>query len=121
MQPDKAGFFKSTQQLAEEYIRERLLLLKLETAEKSARLASLVFASIIIGIFATIVILLLTVLGCYYLRQITQSWYLGIGLVTAFYVLIVVVLIIFRKSLLCNYITNFVIRIFFEKHDDVEA
>jgi hypothetical protein len=115
MQPDKQGFFKDTQQLAEEYIRERLLLLKLEAAEKSARLASVVFAGILIGVLATIVLLCISALACYLLQELTGSWYYGIGIVAAFYILLLVLLIVFRKSLFYKYVSDRVVRIFFEK------
>lgn len=121
MQPDKPGFFKDTQQLAEEYIRERLLLLKLETAEKSAKLASVVFASMIIGVFGIIVLLLLSALGCYFFKELTGSWYYGFGIVTGLYAIVLIALVILRKSVLYKYITNFVIRLFFEKTEESEA
>ena len=121
MQPDKQGFFKDTQQLAEEYIRERLLLLKLETAEKSARLSSVVFTSVIIGVFAIIILLLLSALGCYFLKEITGSWYYGISIITFIYIIILTILVMLRKTVLHKHVTNFVIRLFFEKTEEIEA
>ena len=121
MQTDKPGFFKDTQQLVEEYIRERLLLLKLETAEKSARLASVVFTSMIIGVFGIIVLLLLTAIGCFFLKEITGSWYYGIGIITLIYVVILIILVVLRKTVLHKHITNFVIRLFFEKTEEIET
>jgi len=121
MQPKKQGFFKDTQQLAEEYIRERLLLLKLEAAEKSARLASVAFTGIIIGVFITVILLLVSALACYLLQQLTGSWLLGFGIVIVFYILMMTVVIVFRKSLFYKNIANFVIRIFFEKNENDES
>jgi len=121
MQPEKQGFFKDTQQLAEEYIRERLLLLKLEAAEKSARLAAVTFTGIIIGVFMLIVLLLLSALACYLLQELTGSWFYGIGIVALFYILLLTVIIVLRKSLFNKYISDFVIRLFFEKTEDNEA
>jgi len=121
MQPEKQGFFKDTQELAEEYIRERLLLLKLEAADKSARLASIAFASIIIGIVFTIVLLLLSALGCYLLQMLTGSWFYGIGIVALFYMVLLTLLVVFRKSLFYKSVSNFVVRIFFEKTENDEA
>ena len=118
MQPEKQGFFKDTQQLAEEYIRERLLLLKLEAAEKSARMASVVFTGIVLGICMTIVLMLISALACYLLRQLTGSWIYGIGIVVLFYVLIMMVFFFFRRSLFYGRIANFVIKLFFEKNEN---
>jgi hypothetical protein len=121
MQPEKQGFFKDTQQLAEEYIRERLLLLKLEAAEKSARMASVVFTGIIIGIFMMIVLLLLSAMACFALQEATGSWIYGIGIVSLFYILIMILLIIFRKSFFYKNISDFVVRLFFEKTENDEG
>ena len=121
MQPEKQGFFKDTQELAEEYIRERLLLLKLETAEKSARLASVAFASIVIGMVITIILLLLSALGCYFLQVLTGSWFYGLGIIILFYIILLIVLVVFRKPLFYKHISNMVIRIFFEKTENNEA
>jgi len=120
MQPEKQGFFKDTQQLAEEYIRERLSLLKLEAAEKSARLASVAFAGMMIGVVVTLVLLLVSALACYFLQTLTGSWIAGIGIVILFYVIMLTLLVVFRKSLFYTYISNRVIRIFFEKTENDE-
>ncbi len=118
MQPEKQGFFKDTQQLAEEYIRERLLLLKLEAAEKSARLASVVFAGIVLGMCMTVILMLLSALACYLLQQLTGSWIYGIGIVVLFYVLLMMVFFFFRRSFFYRHVANFVIKLFFEKNEN---
>lgn len=118
MQPDKQGFFKDTQQLAEDYIKERLFLMKLEAAEKSARLATVVGTGIIIGVFFTLVLLLLSALGCYLFQQLTNSWFYGIGIVILFYFALIALLVIYRKVLFQKYISDFVIGLFFQKTED---
>lgn len=121
MQPETQGFFKDTQQLAEEYIRERILLLKLEAVEKSAQLASVIVTVIVIGSFVSIVLLLLSAMACFMLRELTGNWFYGLGIVIVFYVLLIAVLIIFRKNFFYKHIANFVIRIFFEKNVNDEV
>lgn len=121
MQPEKQGFFKDTQQLVEEYIRERLLLLKLEAAEKSARLASVVFTGIILGICISIILFLLSSMACYLLKQVTGSWTYGIGIVVLFYMLLMAVFFFLRKTFFYKPIANFVIKLFFEKNGNDEV
>lgn len=117
MEPDKKGFFKDTQQLAEDYVRERFLLLKLEAAEKTAKLASILITGFIIILFSFFIILFLSIIGGYYLVELTGNWYLAFGIITFIYIVIVVLLISFRKAWLYKYISNSVIRIFFEQTD----
>lgn len=121
MQTEKQGFFKDTQQLAEDYIRERLYLLKLEVAERSAKLASVMVTAMIVWAFLSIVLLLISAALCYYLQTITGSWLYGIGIVILFYIAIIILVFIFRKSFFYRHISNFIIRIFFEKSDNNEA
>jgi polyferredoxin len=118
METNKQGFFKEIQHLAEEYIRERLLLLKLQTAEKVARMAAVVVAGAFIGIFVIIVLLLLTFLACYFFEQLTGSWYYGVGIVILFYLILIAFLVYLRKTLLYNFVSNSVIKMFFEETDD---
>lgn len=120
METTKQGFFKETQQLAEEYIRERLLLLKLQTAEKVANLSAVIFSVVLIGLFLFIILLLITAMGCYFFEQVTGSWYYGIGLVILFYLIIVGFLIYFRKALFYKLVSNSVIKMFFEETDDID-
>lgn len=115
MEPDTQGFFRETQQLAEEYVKDRLTLLKLQTAEKTAQLAAIAFSGMVIGIFSFLFLLFLSMLAVYFLKEQTGSWYYGIGIITAFYAVLVVVLVILRKQLLMNTISDAVIKLFFEE------
>lgn len=120
METNKQGFFKETQLLAEEYIRERLLLLKLQTAEKVANMAAVIFAGAFIGVFLIVILLLVTVMACYFFEQLTGSWYYGIGIVISFYVILVGFLIYFRRALFYKFISDSVIKMFFEETDSMD-
>jgi hypothetical protein len=114
---DKEGFFKETVRLAEEYVDERLLLLKLQTAEKTAQLVSFVLISFLVSIFAVIILLLLTVIAAHFLVDLTGNWYYGYGIITAIYVIIFLLVFYLRKSLLYKFLSDSVIRMLFEKTD----
>jgi hypothetical protein len=118
---DKEGFFKETVRLAEEYVDERLLLLKLQTAEKTAQLVSFILIGFLVAIFAFMIMLLLTIIAAHYLADITGNWYYGYGIVTGFYVLLFLVILYLRKSLLYKFLTDSVIRMLFEKTDIQEG
>jgi hypothetical protein len=114
---DKEGFFKETVRLAEEYVDERLLLLKLQTAEKTAQLVSFILISFLVAIFAIIILLLLTVIAAHFLVDLTGNWYYGYGIITAIYVIIFLVVFYLRKSVLYKFLSDSVIRMLFEKTD----
>ncbi|MEJ7735939.1 MAG: hypothetical protein WKF97_00820 [Chitinophagaceae bacterium] len=114
MEADKAGFFKATQQLAEEYVKERLLLLKLQTAEKTARLFAVVFAAFIFGFLSFFVLLFLSLMAVFYIAGLTGSIYYGLGIMTAFYSLLLFLCIYFRRQWLYKFFSDLVVRLFFE-------
>ena len=119
MERDKQGFFKETSILAEDYIKERLLLVKLQTAEKTAKLVSAVFTGFIIVILCFFILLFLSFMAGYYVQEITGNWYYAFGIVTGFYILLVAFLVYFRKILLYKFIANSVIRILFENNEEI--
>lgn len=110
MDSDKQGFFRETQQLAEDYVKERILLLKLQLAEKTAKLASIIAAALVIGMFLFLIVLFVSLIAVYLFWQLTGSLYVGFGIVTALYILLVCLLFYFRKAVLYKFIENLVIR-----------
>ena len=119
MERDKQGFFKETSILAEDYIKERLLLVKLQTAEKTAKLISVVVTGFVVLMLSFFILLFLSFMAGYYLQEITGSWYYAFGIVTGFYILLVACLAYFRKTLLHKFIADSVIRILFEKNEEI--
>lgn len=120
METNKQGFFKETQHLVEEYISERLLLLKLQTAEKVANMAAVIFAAALIGVFVLIILLLISVMACYFFEELTGNWYYGIGIVALFYIIVAGFLIYFRRALLYKFVSDSVIKMFFEETDNFD-
>jgi hypothetical protein len=51
---------------------------------------------------------------------LTGSWYYGIGMVTSFYIILVAFLIYFRKALLYKYVSDSVIKMFFEETETID-
>jgi polyferredoxin len=117
MDQEKKTFFEQTQDLTEDYIKNRLWLLRLQTAEKSARLVSLVLTGLVLGLLGFFVLLFLSIMAGYFFAQLTGSLFYGFGLVTLFYLLLVLILIKLRKKYLEKWITDRVIRIFFDSSE----
>lgn len=117
MQPDQKGFFKETQQLVEEYIQERLLLLKYQTAERTAGILSALLLGLCLGLVLALVLLLISALAVYFFATLTHSWYAGFFIVTGFYTL--VFLIIYgRRKRLRKYFSDLTVSLFFsDTHD----
>ena len=113
-------FFTESRKELEKYVQDRILLLKMQASEKTARLVALLFTVLMIALLGFFILLFLSIMAGYYFAEITGSLFSGFGIVAAFYVAIMVLLILTRKWF-NKKIINTVISIFFEKTDEDEA
>ena len=117
MQPEQKGFFKETQHLVEEYINERLLLLKYQTAERTAGILSALLLGLCFGLLFTFLLLLISALAVYFFASLTQSWYAGFFIIIGFYALVFLG-IYTNKKRLCKYFSDLTVSLFFsDTHD----
>lgn len=98
-----------------QYIEDRLYLLKLETIEVAARLIALVSKVFLVLTLAAFAIMMFSIaaalaIGVYYDNYVT-----GFIIVASLYLLIVISILIFKKSLLEEPITNTIIKISFKQ------
>lgn len=107
-------FFKDTRKDIEEYFQNNLLLLRLQSVEKISKLVAVITAGLLIALFCFVVMLFLSLLAGYYFTDITGNRYIGFGIIAAFYSLVTLFVIVFRKQVVHKFITNTVINIFFE-------
>jgi polyferredoxin len=121
MEEQKPGFFEETQELVEDYVGNRIQLLKLQAAEKSARLVSLLLTVLVMALLCFFILLFLSMTAGYFLAQKTGSLFTGFGIVAIFYVLLLGVVLYLRKRFLDKYIANTVVRILFDTtaEDDI--
>lgn len=114
MKEEQKNFFGETQELVENYVKNRLLLFKLQTAEKSAKLVSLVFTGLILALLCFFILFFLSIMAGYYFAEKTGSMFYGFGIVTAIYLVLFLLLLYLRKKFLNKYISDTVIRVFFD-------
>ncbi len=117
-------FFGDTKKKLEDYIQKRLLLFRLQTVEKASRLAAVLITGLVMGVLAFFILLFLSIMAGYFFASVTGSEYAGFGIVAAFYIVLLIVLIKLRKKVLQKFLTNTLIQIFFdqtaEPDDDAE-
>jgi len=111
-------FFVESKQKIEDYVRDRILLLKLEMVEKTSKLLSVMFIGLLITILSLFILLFLSFMAGYYFAAVTDSLYLGFGIVCGFYVLLLLFMIIAGKKILHTFITNTVIETIFDQTAD---
>lgn len=123
MSTDKQSFFEETQDLIESYVNNRLRLFKLQTAEKSSRVVTLLFAGLVIGILSFFILLFISIMAAWFFSEVFHSQFYGFGTVALIYILLLVIAVWMRKKYLDKYIFHRVVKILFDSNtdDDDEA
>ncbi|MES2003087.1 MAG: phage holin family protein [Bacteroidota bacterium] len=116
MEENKEDFFAESKKELEQYVRDRIWLLKLQAGEKAAQLMAVLFFVVVIGLLAFFVLLFLSIMAGYYFADLTGSLFTGFAIVAAFYVLLLAILILARKRIE-KIVINTVIQILFAKSD----
>ena len=119
MQQEKENFFTESRKELEQYIQDRLLLMKLQATEKTARLVALLFVVLIVSLLGFFVLIFLSVMAGVYFSTSTNNLYTGFGMVTAFYLVLLLIFVLCRKWI-SKQVINIVIRIFFDKNEEDE-
>jgi len=111
----KDGFFGESKQKITEYIQDRLLLLKLDTVERGANLIATMFTILMIALFSFFVLLFLSVMAAYLFGELLHHIFWGFGIVAAFYIILLSVIIIYRNKFIHRQLMNIIISIVFEQ------
>ena len=114
---EKQSFFEETQDLLESYAANRLRLFKLQTAEKSSRVVTLVFTGLVIGLLSFFILLFVSIMAGLYFSEKWHSSFYGFGVVVLFYILLLLTILALRATL-DKYIFSKVINILFESNAD---
>jgi hypothetical protein len=113
--PEEQDFFKDTKQKLQQYIQQRILLLRLQATEKISRIASAVITSVLITVVGLFLLLFASVTAGFWLADITNSLIAGFGIVALFYFVVFLFIIIFLKKILQNLFINKLIRLLYKK------
>jgi hypothetical protein len=115
---EKKDFFAELKTALEQYVRNRLLLIRLQLAEKISKLVAGMFTGLLIAMLAFFILLFLSIMGGYYFAYLTGSLYWGFGIIAGFYIILLILIILFRKKVLEKNIVNMVIEVLLEKTDN---
>lgn len=118
MTEEKKPFFEETQDLLERYLSNRVQLVKLQLAEKSARVTTLLAAGLIIAFLGFFVLLFSSIMLGFYFSEKLHSQFFGFGIVAVIYFLLLLLVVIFRKPLLDQFIFRKIVAILFDTDED---
>lgn len=121
MGQQETEYFEKTEALLRQYIGDRMLLIKFKASEQSAKLATFFFVGTIVFMLAFFLLLFIGIMAGYYFSELTGSLFYGFGIITIFYLLLLVTILMIRKKHLEPYLTNMIIRKLFDKSTDHES
>lgn len=114
MENKPEGYFDETYELIKKYTDNRLLLLKIQTAKKTAKITNKIIFIFIASILLFFVLLFLGFMLAYYFAEKMNSTIYGFGTVAAIYFGLFILFIIVYKSYFGSKVMNMIARIFFE-------
>lgn len=115
MDEKQNDFFADTYKLLTTYIDDRLLLLKIQTAEKTGKLISSLLTLIISLLLVFFMLFFISMMGGYYFAELTGSQFYGFAIIVGIYFIVLIGFILLSKKYLSKIILNKVIRVLFEK------
>jgi hypothetical protein len=93
----KENFFVEMKKLLEQYIRDRILLFKLEMSKKAATTTASIVNGVALGLFALFALVFVSVTLGFVFSELTGSFIIGFGIVSALYIGLVVTCIVAKK------------------------
>jgi hypothetical protein len=111
-------FFAESKKKLEQYVKDRLLLLKMQAVEKISQVAAKLFSTLIIAMLAFFVLLFVSLMAGYFFADITDNFYIGFGIVAAFYLLLLLLILKFKKRFIEKKVADGIVETIFDKTDD---
>lgn len=114
---DRVSFFAEVKQLIADYLEARLKLLKIGAYEKIAKVTAVLFSSIIITLLGFFLLFFLSISAGFYLGMLLNSNALGFLIIFGIYLILFIIIFVFRKKLLEKFIVDKVIKRLFEREE----
>ncbi len=115
---EQTSFFTELKQLVIDYFETKIQLYKIGAYEKIAKVTAVLFSSIIIAMLGFCLMFFLSISVGFYFGELLNNNALGFLIVFGIYLLMFVIIIVFRKKLLEKYIVDKVIEKLFEKEEN---
>lgn len=103
-----------TAEYARQYVKLQFDYLRLETAEKLAKTASSLASTLVVAALGLLALLMLTLAAALYLGALWDSLPLGFLAAAGFYVLLALLVLLFKKRMLTDPLLHSFIRSFFD-------
>ncbi len=101
----------------EQYIEDKVDLIKLKASEKAGTVASCVIVGLVVARLVLFILIFLSFAAAFAISQATGKYYLGFLIVAGFYMLLAVAVVLLREKLLTMPLINtFLKKLNFRQH-----
>ena len=118
MEEHPNNFFKDYRDKIENYVEDRILLLRLRSVRKISTLIVQMVGAAFLAILSCFIILFVSIMLGFFLGRILDSYYLGFGIITLLFILTFIFSIVFRKRLMKKVISGIIDIVLDKKEDD---
>lgn len=117
----KVNVFTESFKSAQDYLHQRMQLIKLQVIEKVSSLIASIVAGVLIALLGFFILLSLSIMGGFYFAELTGSNYIGFGIMTGVYVVLLLIVFALRKKVIGKSIINSVIKLMLDKTPEHDA
>ncbi len=114
MESRSENYFDETYELVKKYTDDRLLLIKIQSAKKTAKLTSKVIYIFITSILLFFAVMFIGFMIAYYFAEKLNSNFYGFSIVVGMYLLLLLLFMILFKAYFSDKIKDMVAKVFFE-------
>lgn len=114
---EKDGFFVQVKEMVEDYVDDRVLLLKLQATEKAAKVSSTLFIAAVVTFISLILFMIISFIAGYYLSQVVDSYPGGFAILAGVYIILIFVLVYLHKKVTGKKIMDSVIKFSFDNKE----
>ena len=114
METNSENYFDASYELLKKYTDDRLLLLKIQSAKKTAKITSKIIFIFIAAILLFFVLLFLGFMLAYYFAEKLSSNFYGFTIVSGIFLGVFILFTILYKNYFSGKIMNMITSIFFE-------
>lgn len=115
----KENFFVESKKLLEQYVKDRVLLIKLEVSRSAATATAGIVNGVLLAVFGVFALIFISITLGFVFSKITGSFILGFGIVSAIYVALIITVLLSRKWL-GKKVSNAVVRSIYSKKKETK-
>jgi hypothetical protein len=95
----KENFFVESKKLLEQYVKDRILLIKLEVSRSAATATAGIVNGVLLAVFGLFALIFISITLGFVFSKLTGSFILGFGIVSAIYIVLIITALLSRKWL----------------------